>query len=125
MKAQFLGLSAAALLLAGSANAASAAGPAPTEFAQFSSLAQARADRLLAAAGVDSTAQPVSVRASVAVDGHLTGITVLKSSGSPDTDRAVATVLRRVLLSDPPLGLLNGAVILNVGKPAIEQAEAY
>jgi TonB family protein len=118
MKAQLLMLSAAGLLFGASASHA-----ALPESQQYASRANARAEVLLRAAGIDDQAQPVSVRASVSPDGHVTGLRVTRTSGSPDTDRAVAEVLRKVLLSDAPVGLLNGAVTLNVGQGALIQAD--
>ncbi len=118
MKAQLLMLSAAGLLFAASASHA-----ALPESQLYASRANARAEALLRAAGIDSQVQPVSVRASVNPDGHLTGLRVIRTSGSPDIDRAVAEVLRKVLVADAPVGLLNGAVTLNVGQGALIQAD--
>ncbi|HEV7384546.1 MAG TPA: TonB C-terminal domain-containing protein [Phenylobacterium sp.] len=118
MKAQLLMLSAAGLLFAGSASHA-----ALPESQQYAGRANARAEALLRAAGIDDQVQPVSVRASVSPDGHLTGLRIIRTSGSRDTDRAVAEVLRKVLVADAPVGLLNGAVTLNVGQGALIQAD--
>jgi outer membrane biosynthesis protein TonB len=122
MKAQLLMLSAAGLLLAASAHpsaaasaATSASGAAPTELQLFTAQAEARADRLLIDAGIQADDPPVSVRANLASDGHVTGLDVVRSSGSRDIDRKVQAILQRVLLSNPPVGLINGAVTLNVG----------
>jgi TonB family protein len=112
MKAQFLRLSAAGFLLASATSFATA-----SELQPVPPRAQARADRLLSAAGLDAQIQPVSVRASIDPDGRVTGVSVLRSSGSRHTDRMVETVLRRVIRADPPLGLTGGAVTLNVGAP--------
>src|SRR5258708_18586274 len=117
MKAQLLMLSAAGLLFAASASHA-----APPESQRYADRANAKAEALLQAAGVDSQAQAVSARASVSPDGHLTGVRVTRSSGSPDTDRAVADGLRKIVLADAPIGLLDGAVTLNVGQGAVIQA---
>ena len=120
MKNQILALSAAAFLLAASAAAAT-----PSESQRYADFARPKADRLLQAAGIGPQSQPVSVRASIAPDGHVTELRVLRSSGSPDTDRAVAKVLRKVLVSAPPLGFLDGAVTLNVGQGVgLQAAEA-
>ena len=107
-------LSAAGLLLAASA-APLAAHATPSEQLALPAQVQTKADRMLSAVGIDSASRPVSVRATVAPDGHVTGVAVLQSSGSPDLDRKVTTVLQRILLANPPLGLLDGAVTLNVG----------
>ncbi|HLZ75320.1 TonB family protein [Phenylobacterium sp.] len=114
MKAQLLMLSAAGLLLAASA-APSAALATPSQQLLMSAQVQTQVDRRLSAVGVDSASRPISVRATVAPDGHVTGVAVLQSSGAPEIDRKVATVLQRVLLANPPVGLLDGAVTLNVG----------
>jgi TonB family protein len=122
MKAQLLMLSAAGSLLVASAAASaataaatSAVGAAPTELPRFTAQAEARADRLLIDAGIHADDPPVSVRANIASDGRVTGIGVVRSSGSRDIDSKVQTILQRVLQSNPPVGLMNGAVTLNVG----------
>ena len=117
MKANHPLLGAAALLLI-----ASTAQATPSESQRYADWAQVRASALLRAAGVEG-AQPVSVRASVSLAGHITSLRVLRSSGSPDTDAAVAGVLRQVIRINPPAGLVDGAVTLNAGKGAIVQAE--
>lgn len=117
MKADWMSLGLALLMLAAATSFAVAGELQPTP-----RQAQVQADRLLADAGVDATAQPVSVRARIAPDGKVTGVQVLKSSGSRTTDWAVEAVLRRVVLAHPPLGLSDGAVTLNVGYPGAVQA---
>lgn len=120
MKTQILALSAAALMLAATAAAAT-----PAESDQYANRLLPKAESLLSAAGIGAQNQPVSVRATVSPDGHVTGLRVLRSSGSPDTDRAVAGVLRKVLAADAPVGLLDGAVTLNVGQGIGLQAQAH
>jgi TonB family protein len=122
MKASMLLLSAVGLLVAGSAAAARPADSYPQQYAER---ANARAASLLQVAGVDTAAATVSVRAKVSADGHVTGLQVTRSSGSADTDRAVAGVLRKILVTDAPVGLLNGAVTLNVGQGAMVQANGH
>jgi TonB family protein len=121
MNTQLLGLTAAALLLAASASPAAAT---PTDSQRYADRLQAKTEALLLAAGVDAQSPPVSVRAQVRPDGHLTTVQVLHTSGSPQLDRTVAEVLRKVLVTDAPVGLLDGAVTLNVGRGAIRQADA-
>ena len=117
MKAQLLMLSAAGLLLAASA---SHAAPAyPDRYAQW---AQTKADALLRARHVDMTATSASVRATVSPDGKRTGTHVSRSSGSAETDAAVTSILRSIVFSRPPLGLVNGAVTLNVRGGDLETA---
>ncbi|THD70230.1 TonB C-terminal domain-containing protein [Phenylobacterium sp.] len=122
MKTQLLGLAAAGLLLAAATSAATAA--TPWESKAVSDRLQARTDALLRAAGIDEQTPPVSVRARLTPDGHLAGVQVLRTSGSPEVDQAVANVLRKVLVADAPVGLLNGAVTLNVGQRAGQLAQA-
>lgn len=115
------------LLLAGVSAilfAATASHAAPSESDRYAQRANARAEALLHAAGIDTQARAVSVRASVGPDGRLTGLRVLQSSGSPDVDRAVAAVLQKIVLTDAPVGLLEGAVTLNVGRELVAQAGA-
>jgi len=109
MKAQFLKAGVAGLLLASATSFATA-----SELQPVSPATKARAERLLAAAGVDPTAQ-VSVRAHIDPDGKVTRIRVLRSSGSLQTDQTVEAVLQQVIRADPPLGLEDGAVTLKVG----------
>jgi TonB family protein len=104
--------------------AASAVHAAPSELQRYADRAMARADTLLTATGVDFQTQPVSVRASVDLDGRISGVRVLRSSGSPRTDHAVEAVLRRIVRADPPLGLTNGAVTLNAGRAPVAAAKA-
>ena len=104
--------------------AASASHATPSETERYADWARVRSEPLLRAAGVDADAPSVSVRASVSLGGKITGIQVLHSSGSPDTDAAVVAVLRKIIWSKPPSGLVDGAVTLNVGKDAIVQAQA-
>jgi TonB family protein len=111
-----MSLGLAALVLAASFSFAMASELQPTPRP-----AQAEADRLLADAGIDGATQPISVRARIDPAGKVTGVNVLKSSGSRTTDWAVEAVLRRVILAHPPLGLTDGSVTLNVG-PGVEQA---
>lgn len=119
MKTQLLGLSAAVLLLA-----ASAASATPSESQQYAARVQPRAEALLRDAGIGPQTQPVSVRAKVTPDGHLGAVEIVRTSGSPEIDRNVASVLRKVLVADAPIGLLNGAVTLNVGRGVGLQAQA-
>jgi len=71
-------------------------------------------DTRLRASGLDFAGLTVSVRASVAPDGKLTGMTVVRGSGSRAADLAAERVLRKIVVTDPPLGLSDGAVTLNL-----------
>jgi hypothetical protein len=119
MMTRILLLSAAGLLFTASASLA-----APSELQHYTDRAQAKAQALLSTTGLDFKAQPVSVRATVNPDGRLNGMQVVRSSGSRDTDLAVETVLRKIVVTDPPLGLTGGAVTLNVSAAPLVQAKA-
>jgi hypothetical protein len=116
MNTQLLGLGAAALLLAVSASTSAFASAAPDQI-------QSRAEALLQAAGIDEQGPPVTVRAQVNPDGHLAELQVLRTSGSPERDQAVANVLDKLLVADAPIGLLDGAVTLKVGHEGLAQAQ--
>ncbi|HEY2753733.1 TonB family protein [Phenylobacterium sp.] len=112
------------LMVAGASLFAACAHAAPSESDRYAAGATARAHALLAAKGVDTQGQGVSVRATVNTEGNITSLKVIRSSGSTETDQAVANVLRSVIWANAPSGLTNGAVTLNVGKSAIVQASA-
>jgi TonB family protein len=117
MKFHHILAGAAALVLG-----ASQAHAASTEFQSYVERAEAKADTMLRAAGVDIEAQSVAVRVTVSPDGRLTGARVVRSSGSPETDHAVETVLRKIVATNAPLGLVDGAVTLNLGRTPLLQA---
>jgi hypothetical protein len=110
MKTPLLILGAAGLLFAAPASHA-----APSELQRYADRAGARAQTLLAATGLDLRTQHVSVRASVDLDGHLSSIRVVRSSGSPRTDHAVEGVLRKIVMAEALIGLTGAAVTLNAG----------
>lgn len=118
MKTQAFLLGAAALVFAASASIA-----APSESQRYADRAKAKAENLLRATRLDLKGQTVSVRAKVDLDGRLTGMQVVRSSGSRDTDLAVETVLKKVIVRDPLFGLTDGAVLMTVvGAPIVEAA---
>ncbi|HLZ83874.1 MAG TPA: TonB C-terminal domain-containing protein [Caulobacteraceae bacterium] len=119
MKTQAFLLSAAALVLAASPTWA-----APSELDRYADRAKAQAERLLHATPLDLKGQSVSVRAKFDVDGRVTGLQVVRSSGSHDVDLAAETVLKKVVARDAPLGLTDGAVLMTVGATPIVQASA-
>jgi TonB family protein len=121
MKFHHLLAGAAAVLLAASQAQAAAAS---TEFQTYVERAEAKADAMLRAAGVDIETQSVTVRVTVNPDGRLTGAQVVRSSGSAATDHAVETVLRKIVATNAPLGLVDGAVTLNLGRTPLLQARA-
>ncbi|HEX4709100.1 TonB C-terminal domain-containing protein [Phenylobacterium sp.] len=97
---------------------------APSDTERYEQRANARAQAMLHAAGIDTHAQAISVRANVSPDGRLTRLQVVRTSGSPDVDRAVARVLQKIVLTDSPVGLRDGAVTLNVGQELVASADA-
>jgi len=103
-------LGAAGLLFAAPASHA-----APSDLQRYADRAWATARTLLPATGLDFRTQHVSVRASVDEDGHVNSIRVVRSSGSPQTDRAVEAVLRKIVLAEALIGLTGAAVTLNAG----------
>ena len=116
MKTQAFLLTAAALVLAASATWA-----APSELQRYADRAKVDAQSLLRGARLDLKGQSVSVRAKVDVDGRLTGMQVVRSSGSRDADIAVEAVLKKVVAREPLFGLTDGAVLLTVnGNPIVE-----
>ncbi len=117
MKPQVFALSAVGMLFAVSATSS-----APRESQQYARRAYSRAKVLLRTAGLGASAQPASVRARVDQSGSLIRLSVLRSSGCPDVDRALKAVLRRMLAIDPPCRLRNGAVTLNIGREAAASA---
>ncbi len=119
MKTYTILMSAAGLLFAASASHA-----APTELQHYADRASATARALLCATGLDFKAQSVSVRATVDPDGRMNGLGLVRSSGSRDTDLAVKAVLKKVVETDPPIGLTGGAVTLNVHDVAEAKAKA-
>jgi TonB family protein len=110
--------SAAALLLTAAAHAA------PSESQRYADRVKAEAQTLLRETQLDLRGQTVSVRAKVDVDGRVTGMQVVRSSGSGEADAKVATLLRKVVAADPPFGLTDGAVLMTVNGPPIVEAKA-
>jgi len=76
----------------------------------------------VAAAGVD--APGLKIRARVDSDGRLTGVHVVTSSGSLETDQKTSQALRRLRVATPPLALIGAEVNLAVGPQPIVQAKA-
>jgi TonB family protein len=103
------------LCLAGLMLAAATSFATAAELQPLPGPAKAEAQRLLTDAGVDTQGQTVTVRAAIDPDGKVTGVKVLKSSGSRRTDRIVGAVLQAVVRAYPPLGLTDGAVTMQVG----------
>lgn len=109
MNTKVIMMSAAGVLFAGSVSQA-----AVPELQRYADRASAKVQALLCATGRDFTAKSVSVRATVDPDGRMNGLRLMQSSGDRDTDLTVERVLRKVVETDPPVGLSNGAVSLNV-----------
>ena len=118
MKTHAFLLSAATLVFAASATWA-----APSELQRYADRTKADAQNLLRTTRLDLKGQSVSVRAKIDVDGRVTGMQVVRSSGSHDADIAVETLLKKVVAREPIFGLADGAVLLTVnGAPMVEAA---
>lgn len=77
-------------------------------------LRRAKAEAVAETAATDLSAD-VAVKMRVGGDGRLYGAEIVKSSGSPETDRKVARALRFTRVPDPPTWLVAGAVTLALG----------
>lgn len=118
MKAQLLMLGAAAFL------AASAPALAlDREVQSFVDHAQAAADAKLASAGVAPTGD-TEVRGTISADGLITGLHVVRSSGSRDNDYAVERALKRLNVGEPPTGLIGAKLTLELAPAGLEAAHA-
>ena len=117
MKASLLLFAAAgALTFAANAQAANREVDAYLQRASETATAQ------IAAAGV--AAPGLTIRARVDGDGRLTGVHVVGSSGSLETDQKTTQALRRLRVADPPVALIGAQVNLAVGPQPILQAKA-
>jgi len=119
MRMQLLGLSAAALLLAGVAQAS----PDPAIQA-FLAQAQSKAESQVNAAGVDLNAHSVRVKAYIADEGRLASVHVADSSGSRDLDDHIERAVKQVRLTDVPPGLVGATLTLQLGHGPLAQAKA-
>jgi len=77
----------------------------------------------IAAAGIQPPAS-LKVKARVDSDGRLTGVHVVTSSGSLETDQKAAAALKRLRVGDPPLVLIGAEVNVAVGPQPIVTAKA-
>jgi len=116
MKALSLALSAAAILALGSAVNA-----APRDVRDYLDRAGAAAAKRVAAAGVD-VGPGLDVKGRVNSDGSLSGLRVVKSSGSLETDQKAVAVLKRLRVPAPPNTLLGADVTVAVAKEPVVQA---
>jgi TonB family protein len=120
MKAQLLALSAAGLLLASSAHAAP-----PSDVQQFLDAAHRLGVERLQDAGVALGGQSLAVQGRVEGSGRLTGVHVVKSSGSLDTDARVTAALRRLnVAAAAPVALSGRDITLTFADAPIVQAKA-
>jgi TonB family protein len=116
MKPLIIPLSVAGLLLISPASHAAA-----SDLQSYIEQVQTGAHAMLGKTGFDFKGQSVTVSAAVNPDGRVTGVRVVHSSGSPDADHAVKTVLEKLVVADPPAGLVDGAVTLTVtGEPIVQ-----
>ena len=109
-------LSAAALIAF-----AAAAQAAPRDVRNYLERAGEAAAAQVAAAGVD-VGEGLDVQARVSSDGRLTGVRVVRSSGSLETDEKATLALRRLRISAPPNSLIGVDVTVAVSKAALETA---
>jgi TonB family protein len=117
MKSLPLVLSAAAALAFGvSAHAA------PRDVRDYLDRAGEAAATQVSAAGVD-VGDGLDVKARVNSDGRLTGVRVVRSSGSLEADQKAVQALRRLKVSGPPNALLGADVTVAVTKEPIVQAK--
>jgi TonB family protein len=116
MKALSLVLSAATVIAFGGA-AQSATRDVRDYLQRAGDVAGAR----VAAAGVD-VGEGLDVKARVNSDGRLTGLRVVKSSGSLETDRKAVEALKRFRVSAPPNALLGADITVAVSKTPLAQA---
>jgi outer membrane biosynthesis protein TonB len=84
--------------------------------------ASAVATSEIAAAGVEDGVR-LTVKARVGSDGRLSGIYVVDSSGSLETDQKATRALRHIKVSLPPLDLIGAEVRLALGPQPITQAK--
>jgi TonB family protein len=116
MKALPLLLSAAAIVaFSGAARAAS------RDVRDYLQRAGEVAATQVAAAGVD-VGEGLDVKARVDSDGRLTGLRVVKSSGSLETDQKAVQALKRFKVPAPPNALLGADVTVAVSKAPLAQA---
>lgn len=83
--------------------------------------AGAAAAERVAQAGVDVGAG-LDVKARVDADGRLTGVRVVKSTGSIETDQSAVKALKRLRVAGPPNALLGADVTIAVSKAPEIQA---
>jgi len=109
-------LSAAALVAFGASAQA-----APRDVRHYLQRAGEVAAAQVAAAGVD-VGEGLDVQARVSSDGRLTGVRVVRSSGSLETDEKATRALSRLRVSAPPNALVGVDVTVAVSKASLETA---
>lgn len=117
MKARVLLLSAAALLAFGAT-----AHAAPREVRNYLDRAGAAAAKQVAQAGVD-VGPGLDVKAQVNSDGRLSGLRIVKSSGSLEIDQKAVAALKRLKVSAPPNTLLGADITVTVAKEPVLAAQ--
>lgn len=73
-------------------------------------------------AGVD-VGPGLDVKARVNSDGRLSGLRVVKSSGSAEIDQKAVAALKRLKVSAPPNALLGADITVAVGKEPVAHAQ--
>lgn len=117
MNAKLFAVSAAVLSLA-AATVQAAPNPAVQAFLD-DAYSQAKAQL----GGVDLSHGVVKVRAHVHGDGRLTGVRVVKSSGSRDADERVVGAVKQVRVRQAPLPLIGSQVDFAFGPADAEAAQ--
>lgn len=96
---------------------------APRDVRDYLDRASVAAAKRVAAAGVD-VGPGLDVKGRVNADGSLSSLRVVKSTGSPETDRQAVAALKRLRVAAPPNTLLGANVTVTVAKePALQAAQ--
>ncbi|MFN3512745.1 MAG: energy transducer TonB [Phenylobacterium sp.] len=109
MKAQLLGLSAAALLLAATAHAAPSA-----QQQQFVDRVNAQAAERLQERGVDLSGHTLRVKVGVGAD-RVSSVRLVSTSGSPELDAQAVAALRHLRIASPSTEWVGREVTLTLG----------
>lgn len=118
MKSSLLLFAAASILtLGGQAHAAN------RDVSEYLQRASEAASAKVAAAGVD-VSSGLKVAGHVDADGRLSGVRVVTSSGSLETDQKAAAALKRLRVAAPPAILIGAQVNVALGPQPIVTAKA-
>lgn len=113
----------ASLLSAAALVAVATTAPAATrDVRDYLDRAGVAAAKQVAKAGVD-IGPGLDVKARVNSDGGLSGLRVVKSTGSLETDQKAVAALKRLRVPAPPNALLGADITVSVGKTPLLQAQ--